>query len=308
MSQSNRIAAGGRVDSRSARRLRLRRTPTPGYAGDTRLGAAGQRGAHGHDQRQSRPPTRYQRIMGRGMPPPRSVSTHPSSSRWYRRPPSNCVLVLWRTGFRVGEGSVPNPTPHVTTGSTTTPTCWSSGPVRPAHGGVDLRPRRGVRPARRRTQRTGWVDTGCLVGCRCRRRVRRIRTHHQTDPHHRIRRITTTVSCWPSSTVPTISGIKHPHMYRGSVCTASGPGTSSSRPVHERPIVFADNDLPGVMLAGSAADYVCRYGVRPGSTAVVYTACDSAYEAAFALSGAGTTISAIVDTRDEVASVARRGS
>ena len=71
---------------------------------------------------------------------------------------------------------------------------------------------------------------------------------------------------------------------------------------HERPIVFADNDLPGVMLAGSAADYVCRYGVRPGSTAVVYTACDSAYEAAFALSGAGTTISAIVDTRDEVAS------
>ena len=53
--------------SRSARRLRLRRCDLHRIRrGHSRLGAAGQRGAHGHDQRQSRPPTRYQRIMGRG--------------------------------------------------------------------------------------------------------------------------------------------------------------------------------------------------------------------------------------------------
>ena len=34
---------------------------------------------------------------------------------------------------------------------------------------------------------------------------------------------------------------------------------------HERPLVFADNDRPGVMLAGAARTYVNRYGVLPGA-------------------------------------------
>ena len=39
----------------------------------------------------------------------------------------------------------------------------------------------------------------------------------------------------------------------------------------ERPIVFADDDRPGIMLAGAAATYVERYGVRPGDRAVIFT-------------------------------------
>src|SRR5262249_49722415 len=32
----------------------------------------------------------------------------------------------------------------------------------------------------------------------------------------------------------------------------------------ERPLVFADNDRPGIMMAGAAQAYVRRYGVLPG--------------------------------------------
>lgn len=66
---------------------------------------------------------------------------------------------------------------------------------------------------------------------------------------------------------------------------------------HERSIAFAGNDLPGVMLAGSARAYANRYGVLPGRRAVVFTTGDSAYAAARDLAAAGVEIAAIVDTR-----------
>ncbi|WP_055475798.1 FAD-dependent oxidoreductase [Gordonia sp. HS-NH1] len=69
---------------------------------------------------------------------------------------------------------------------------------------------------------------------------------------------------------------------------------------HERPIVFAGNDLPGVMLADAGGEYLERYGVRVGRTAVVFTACDTAYSTAFALVDAGVSVPAVVDVRPAV--------
>ena len=69
---------------------------------------------------------------------------------------------------------------------------------------------------------------------------------------------------------------------------------------HERPIVFADNDLPGIMLAHSARTFLHRYGVIVGRAAVVFTTNDSAYAAAFDLADAGVRIEAIVDARARV--------
>ena len=66
---------------------------------------------------------------------------------------------------------------------------------------------------------------------------------------------------------------------------------------HERPLVFADNDRPGVMLAAAARTYVNRYAVKPGNRAVVFTNNDSAYEAAIDLAAAGLGVAAIVDLR-----------
>jgi sarcosine oxidase subunit alpha len=66
---------------------------------------------------------------------------------------------------------------------------------------------------------------------------------------------------------------------------------------HERPLVFPDNDRPGVLLADAARGYLARYGVKPGARAVVATAHDSAYRAALELAEAGVAIAMIADMR-----------
>ncbi|MDX8147556.1 2Fe-2S iron-sulfur cluster-binding protein [Lentzea sp. BCCO 10_0061] len=68
---------------------------------------------------------------------------------------------------------------------------------------------------------------------------------------------------------------------------------------HERPVVFAGNDRPGIMLASSARTFLHRYGVLPGSRAVVFTTNDSAYCAAIDLAESGVDIAVIVDARQE---------
>ena len=65
----------------------------------------------------------------------------------------------------------------------------------------------------------------------------------------------------------------------------------------ERPLVFRDNDRPGVMLAGAAQAYANRWGVLPGKRAVILTNNDSAYGAALDLRAAGVEIAAVVDLR-----------
>ncbi len=64
----------------------------------------------------------------------------------------------------------------------------------------------------------------------------------------------------------------------------------------ERPLPFADNDLPGVMSADAALVYLRRYGVLAGERIVVATNNDSAREAAEALAEAGAAVT-IVDSR-----------
>ncbi|MFO0996816.1 MAG: sarcosine oxidase subunit alpha family protein [Alphaproteobacteria bacterium] len=67
----------------------------------------------------------------------------------------------------------------------------------------------------------------------------------------------------------------------------------------ERPLVFADNDRPGIMLADAARTYVNRYGVKPGERAVVFTNNDGAYGAAIDMADAGVDVAAIVDVRPD---------
>ncbi|MGQ0567887.1 MAG: sarcosine oxidase subunit alpha family protein [Gemmobacter sp.] len=65
----------------------------------------------------------------------------------------------------------------------------------------------------------------------------------------------------------------------------------------ERPIPFAGNDIPGVMLAGAVRDYVVNWGVSPGDRTVVVTTNDSAYLTAIALREAGLSVPVVVDSR-----------
>ena len=67
----------------------------------------------------------------------------------------------------------------------------------------------------------------------------------------------------------------------------------------EQPLVFRNNDLPGVMLASAAQRLIKLYGVRPGRRAVVATASDDGYGAALDLLDAGVEVAAVVDLRTD---------
>jgi sarcosine oxidase subunit alpha len=68
--------------------------------------------------------------------------------------------------------------------------------------------------------------------------------------------------------------------------------------VVEQPLVFAGNDLPGVMLAGGVRRLIALYGIAPGTRAVVATTSDRGLEAARALEAAGVEVAAIADLRE----------
>jgi sarcosine oxidase subunit alpha len=65
----------------------------------------------------------------------------------------------------------------------------------------------------------------------------------------------------------------------------------------ERPLVFADNDRPAIMLASAARTYVNRYAVVPGKRVLLMTNNDSAYAVAVDLVKAGVSVAAVVDLR-----------
>ncbi|MCV2872963.1 sarcosine oxidase subunit alpha family protein [Defluviimonas sp. WL0050] len=80
-------------------------------------------------------------------------------------------------------------------------------------------------------------------------------------------------------------------MRAGHIVTATG--------AIERPLSFAGNDIPGVMLASAVRDYVVNWAVSPGDRTVIVTNNDDAYRTALALLDAGLSVPAVVDARPE---------
>lgn len=72
---------------------------------------------------------------------------------------------------------------------------------------------------------------------------------------------------------------------------------------HERPIVFKNNDRPGIMLASGIAGYLNRYGVLAGSSIALFTTNDSVYPLARQLAELGHLV-AVVDVRTELSEAA----
>jgi sarcosine oxidase, subunit alpha len=65
----------------------------------------------------------------------------------------------------------------------------------------------------------------------------------------------------------------------------------------ERPIAFANNDRPGVMMAEAARGYLARFAVAPGERGVVFTNNDEAYRTALLIGRAGAGEVTVVDIR-----------
>ena len=66
----------------------------------------------------------------------------------------------------------------------------------------------------------------------------------------------------------------------------------------ERPLIFRDNDRPGIMLSASMRAYLNRYGVSPGNRVLLFTNNDDAYRTAISLKKNNVSIAAIVDLRN----------
>jgi len=75
----------------------------------------------------------------------------------------------------------------------------------------------------------------------------------------------------------------------GQIVTATG--------AIERPLSFAGNDIPGVMLASAVRDYAVDFGVSIGDRTVVVTNNDDAYRTAITLKQLGLEIPVILDAR-----------
>jgi sarcosine oxidase subunit alpha len=75
----------------------------------------------------------------------------------------------------------------------------------------------------------------------------------------------------------------------GRIITATG--------ALERPLSFAGNDVPGVMLASAMRDYAVNWGVAPGRRVVIVTNNDDAYRTALVLHRAGVQVAGVVDAR-----------
>jgi sarcosine oxidase subunit alpha len=67
----------------------------------------------------------------------------------------------------------------------------------------------------------------------------------------------------------------------------------------DRPLLFAGNDRPGIMLSSAVRRLIGEFAVAPADRLVIYTNNDTGYLTALSASRAGINVEAIVDTRDE---------
>jgi len=142
-----------------------------------------------------------------------------------------------------------------------TPTDHADGQSRVDALLAELRGMAGV-TLRRSTQATGLYDHGYLL-------VRESLADH--DPN---------------------AGIPRQRLWRiraGHVIVATG--------ALERPLSFAGNDVPGVILASAVRDYIDNYGVAPGRKIVVVTNNDDAYRTALVALDAGLEVPVVIDAR-----------
>ncbi len=67
----------------------------------------------------------------------------------------------------------------------------------------------------------------------------------------------------------------------------------------ERPLIFNNNDRPGIILSSSIKKYIDYFGVKCGQKISLFTNNDSAYETAISLNHSGVTVNSIIDIRNK---------
>ena len=109
------------------------------------------------------------------------------------------------------------------------------------------------------------------------------------SPRLRLMSGATVFACYQDNLLGILSGQDLVKLRAKRVVVATGS--------YDVPMLFENNDLPGVMLAGAAQRLVRLYGLRPGRKAVVATGDDRGRQVAFDLLEAGVEVEALVDSR-----------
>jgi methylglutamate dehydrogenase subunit C len=94
--------------------------------------------------------------------------------------------------------------------------------------------------------------------------------------------------------------IPAPHQPRQRMWKIVAKRTILASGATERPIVFGDNDRPGVMMAAAVRTYVKRFRVTPGRQIALFTASDDGWKTVAELLQAGVAVTAVVDARTDV--------
>lgn len=137
----------------------------------------------------------------------------------------------------------------------------------------------------------GWLCFGRPEDTRERtgEELERLRAAVAAEPRIAVMRNATANGWYPDHWLPVLQGSRLVKLRARATVIAAG--------AMEQPAVFANNDLPGIML-GSAAQRLMRlYAVRPGERAVVLTANGDGYGVALDLVEAGVAVAAVVDLR-----------
>lgn len=115
----------------------------------------------------------------------------------------------------------------------------------------------------------------------------------ESHPNIQIMREATCNAWFTEHYLPVIQG-KRLYKVRAKQCIVAAGA-------FDQPVVFRNNDLPGVMLTSAAQRLIKLYAVKPGHRAVVLTGNDDGYLAALDLHEAGVTVAALVDMREQPA-------
>lgn len=70
----------------------------------------------------------------------------------------------------------------------------------------------------------------------------------------------------------------------------------------ERPVVFGNNDRPGVMMASAVRSYIGRFGATPGKRIAVFTNNNDGWKTVDVAEQAGVKIAAVIDAREDLPS------
>jgi sarcosine oxidase subunit alpha len=134
---------------------------------------------------------------------------------------------------------------------------------------------------------------------------RQIEAQLEALPNIEILRRTTALGLYDGATVALVERRDHlrPDPMKGQArqvaITLRARSIVFATGAYERPLVFANNDRPGVMLASAVRSYLNRFAVAPGKRAVFVANNDNAYSTAFDLARAGVAVT-IADLRSAV--------